>query len=124
MIEEIRAPLESICGAVDGALAASVMGFDGVPVDTYEHAPGPEDADVASLLVEYSTLLDQVKNSAQMFAAGDLEELSIRADRVTALIRPLNQEFFLVLALTSPGASGKGRYLLRMHAPKLAEFLA
>lgn len=123
MIDEIRGPLEKICGAVDGALAATVMGFDGVAVDTYEHAQAPGEAEVPSLLIEYSTLLDQVRRSAQMFAAGELEELSIRAENVTALIRPLNEEYFLALALTADSGAGKGRYLLRLHAPRLAEFL-
>lgn len=123
MIDEIRGPLESICGAVDGALAATVMGFDGVPVDTYEHARPEGDTEVNSLLIEYSSLLEQVKRSAQMFEAGALEELSIRSEHVTTLIRPLNEEFFLALALRHPGYAGKGRYLLRMHAPRLAEFL-
>ncbi len=123
MIEEIREPLETICTAVPGALAATVMGYDGVPVDTYEHQDAEGETDVSALLIEYSCLLGQVKNSAQMFAAGDLREFSISSENLTALIRPINEEFFLALALDSPSHAGKGRFLLRLHAPNLAEFL-
>lgn len=123
MIEEIHVPLEAICNAVPGALAATVMGYDGVPVDSYEHQDAEGETDVSALLIEYSCLLGQVKNSAQMFAAGDLKEFSISSDNLTALIRPINEEFILALALSSPGYSGKGRFLLRVHAPNLAEFL-
>lgn len=70
MIEEIQIPLQKICGSVDGALAATVMGFDGLPVDAYtHHEPGGE-LDISSLIIEFSSLLGQVKASAQMFAAG------------------------------------------------------
>ncbi len=123
MIDEIHKPLKAICDAVPGALGATVMGFDGVPVDSYEHREPDGETDVGALLIEYSNLLGQVKNSAQMFAAGDLEEFSIRSENLTAVIRPLNEEFFLALALCSPLHAGKGRYLLRLHAPPLAEFL-
>ena len=123
MIEEIRTPLLHLCEALDGALAASVMGFDGVPIDTYEHVPPEGEMEVPSLFVEYSTLLEQVQRSAQMFEAGRLEELAIRSQNLTALIRPLNDEYFLALALRHAGNSAKGRYLMRMHAPKLTEFL-
>lgn len=123
MIEEIHEPLQKICRAVPGALGATVMGFDGVPVDSYEHREPDGETDVGALLVEYSNLLGQVKNSAEMFAAGALEEFSIRSENLTALIRPINDEFFLALALCSPLHAGKGRYLLRLHAPELAEFL-
>ena len=124
MIEEIHGPLASICSAVDGAIAASVMGFDGLPVQDYEHAVGDDDPDISSLLVEFSTLLGQVKASGQMFAAGDLQELSIRSESVTTLIRPINAEYFMALALRPAANAGKGRYLLRVHAPKLADFLS
>jgi len=31
--------LEQICGKVDGSFAASVMGFDGIPIETHEVRP-------------------------------------------------------------------------------------
>ena len=125
MIDEIRGPLEKIHQGVDGALAITLMGMDGLPVDTlHPTASEREDMDVSSLLVEYSTLLNQVKSSAQMFAAGGLEELAIASEHLTMIIRPVNDEYFLALALT-PGANfGKGRYLLRVLAPTLAGALA
>ncbi|MCA9555307.1 MAG: hypothetical protein KC933_35065 [Myxococcales bacterium] len=124
MIEEIQIPLQKICGSVDGALAATVMGFDGLPVDAYtHHEPGGE-LDISSLIIEFSSLLGQVKASAQMFAAGGLEEFSVRSERLTTIIRPLGEEHFIALALLPAGNTGKGRYLLRIHAPELIRFLS
>lgn len=109
--------------ALDGAaLAASIMAMDGIPVDAIELDAG--DVDVSALLVEFSSLLGQVQRSAQMFAAGGLEELAIRSEHLTTIIRPINQEYLLCLALRPDANFGKGRYLLRINAPKLASALS
>lgn len=123
MVEDIRGPLEQICQRVEGVFAATVMGLDGLPVDTVRKEPSPTETDIPALLVEYSNLLGQVQKSAQMFAAGNLEELSIRSENVTTIIRTINQEYFLALALRNTGNLGKGRYLLRINAPRLASVL-
>ncbi len=123
MTDEFRIPLQSVCSTVPGALAATVMGSDGIPVETVT-AEVDADVDVSSLLIEYSALLDQIRRSAQMFAAGDLQEFSVRSEELIAIIRPINDEYFVALALRPEGSLGKGRYLLRLNAPRLAEALA
>lgn len=123
MSNEFRVPLQSICSAVPGAVAATLMGHDGIPVETVEAAPSPE-IDLSSLLVEYAALLDRIAQSAQMFAAGDLQELSIRSDNLTTIFRPLTSEYFVVLALRPEASVGKGRYLLRLNAHRLTSALA
>jgi predicted regulator of Ras-like GTPase activity (Roadblock/LC7/MglB family) len=121
MDNEFRTPLRAICTAMPGAVAATLMGSDGIPVETVQAEPN--EVDVGSLLVEYAALLDQVRRSAQMFEAGSLEELAIASEHLTTIIRPLNPEYFLALALTPAASAGKGRYLLRIHAPQLIEAL-
>ncbi|MCK6550251.1 hypothetical protein L6R52_30730 [Myxococcota bacterium] len=117
--------LRAICGSIDGAIAATLMGVDGIPVQTHLVAAEPEgELDVSSLLVEYSSLIPQVQRSAQMFAAGGLEELSITSERLVTILRPVTPEYFVALALRSCANLGKGRYLLRIHAPKLATELS
>jgi hypothetical protein len=43
---------------------------------------------------------------------------------MTTLIRLLNDEYFVVVALQPSGNIGKARYLLRISAPKLLEKLS
>ena len=50
--------LEQICGKVDGSFAASVMGFDGIPIETHESNP-PVGIELATLLVEYSGIIQE-----------------------------------------------------------------
>lgn len=122
MIDEIRGPLEAILNRVPEAYAATVMGFDGLPVDSVEKPL--DEPDVSSLLVEYSNLLKQAKTSAQMFAAGDLEELTIRSQKLTVVLRAINEEFFIAAAIPPGGKQGITRYLLKLKAPALSKVLS
>ena len=125
---DFRACLKTICTSVEGAVAATLMGVDGLPVETVEQGgalnENGDPVDVGSLLVEYSSVLGQVRRSAQVFAAGGLEEVSIRSERLTTIIRPVTDEYFLALALLPTANFGKGRYLLRLHAPGLVSDLS
>ena len=116
-----RDHLESICSAVDGAVICSVMGFDGIAIDTVERSD--LGLDLPALLVEYTTLINQVRSAAGVLQSGQVEELVISTERLTTLARPLNPDYFLLLALLPQGNWGKARYTMRITAPKVqAEF--
>lgn len=113
-----RTHLESVVNQVDGSLACSVMGFDGIAVDTHQN-----DEAVALELngswIEYANLLGQLRQAAEVLKTGDVQEVSINSERVLTLIRLVSPEYFLVLALRVDGNYGKGRYILRLTAPKI-----
>ena len=111
-----RESLEQVCD-VEGAVAASVMGYDGIAIDTL--VPGGTELDFETLMVEYAGILAQVRQAADVLQTGELEELSIATERLTAHLRPINGDYFLVLAMKPEGNLGKGRYLLRVAAPRL-----
>ena len=112
-----REHLEQICRDVDGAVACSLMGVDGIEVDT--HVADAGDLDLKSLLVEYSGVLRSAKDAAEAHAAGGVAELAIATDKLLAVVRTVSPEYFMVVALTPDGNFGKARYLLRVTAPKL-----
>ncbi len=112
-----REHLEQICRDVDGAVACSLMGVDGIEVDT--HVADVGDLDLKSLLVEYSGVLRSAKDAAEAHAAGGVAELAIATDKLHAVVRTVSPEYFMVVALTPDGNIGKARYLLRVTAPKL-----
>lgn len=114
-----RDDLEGVCGRVDGAFAASVMGFDGIPIETVEPKP-PEGVDLSSLLVEYSGILSQVRQSADALQMGKASEVSIRTEKMVAVARLLTPEYFVVVALAPEGNVGRARYELRVTGAKMA----
>jgi len=109
--------LEQVCRSVDGAVACSLMGVDGIEVDTHVADGGA--VDVKSLLVEYSGVLRSAKEAAEAHEAGGVAEIAIATDKLLAVVRTVSPEYFMVVALTPDGNFGKARYLLRVTAPKL-----
>ena len=50
---------------------------------------------------------------------GGVSEISIKAEKLTIVVRVLNSDYFLALALGPDGNFGKGRFLMRVVAPRL-----
>lgn len=119
-----RETLESICRSVDGALAASVMGYDGIAIDTHEvDASGqanPPAVNVQSALIESSNIFGQIRQAAAQLEAGGASEFSLRTEKVVAVGRAVSPDYFVVLALAPEGNVGKARYVLRIGAGQLA----
>ncbi|MCS6915320.1 MAG: hypothetical protein RMK29_18975 [Myxococcales bacterium] len=112
-----REHLQRIVEQSDGGLAGLLMGFDGIAVDSY--SKDPERLDIQTVGMEFSFILTQVRKAAEILDVGGVQEVVIRAERVTILIRVLTPEYFMALALSPQGNIGKGRYLLRVVAPRL-----
>jgi predicted regulator of Ras-like GTPase activity (Roadblock/LC7/MglB family) len=112
-----REHLEEVCRSVDGAVACSLMGVDGIEVETHVQDGG--EVDLKSLLVEYSGVLRSAREAAEAHAAGGVAELAISTEKLMAVARIVSPEYFMVVALTPEGNVGKARYLLRITAPKL-----
>ncbi len=109
--------LEETVKDVKGGRAAILMGFDGIAVDSWA---GDMESDIETIGMEFSVLLKEVRNAAQQLETGAASELTIRTDKLSTILRVVNNDYFLALAVDSEGNIGKGRYLLRMIAPKLA----
>lgn len=113
-----REHLQGVCTGVEGAVACSLMGVDGIEVET--HLLGAADEiDVKSLLIEYSSVFRNVRDAADVHQAGDVAELSINTDKLVTVARLVSPDYFMVVALKPEGNYGKARYLLRVAAPKV-----
>lgn len=114
--------LESIASQVHGAIACTMMGFDGIPIETHQvpqQAGAANELELSNAWVEYANVLSGLKTSAETLKTGAVNEIVISTDKVMTLIRMVNSEFFLVLGLLPDGNYGKGRYVLRITAPKV-----
>jgi predicted regulator of Ras-like GTPase activity (Roadblock/LC7/MglB family) len=112
-----REHLQDVCKGVDGAVACSLMGVDGIEVDTHLASEG--ELDLKSLLVEYSSVFRSAREAADVHQAGGLAEVCINTDKLVTVARLVSPDYFMVVALTPDGNYGKARYLLRITAPKV-----
>ncbi len=113
--------LKNLAESVDGALTAIIMGYDGIPIDEYFVESTPFDLQL--LTVEYANLLRDIRRTVNILENGVMEEVSIATDRLRVLVRVINEDFFLILVITTDGNYGKGRYLLSREAFKLKDEL-
>ena len=68
-------------------------------------------------------ILEQSRKAALSLEAGRTDEVALKAEKVTTIVRFLNDEYFLVLALEPEANLGRGRFLLRLAAPKVLQEL-
>jgi predicted regulator of Ras-like GTPase activity (Roadblock/LC7/MglB family) len=115
-----RENIKKLVERLDGGVAAVLMGFDGISVDSFAKA-GYDGAlpDIQTLAMEFAHLIAQARRTLQSLDAGPLEEFTLRAESLTLVVRVLNQEYFLACAVLPNGSVGKARYLMRMTAPVL-----
>jgi predicted regulator of Ras-like GTPase activity (Roadblock/LC7/MglB family) len=113
-----REDLEGICRKVEGSFTASLMGFDGIAVETHE-AKAASGIAMQDLLVEYSGIISQVRQAAETLQMGRASEVSIRTEKLVAVARPITADYFVVLTLSPQGNVGRARYELRIAGPKL-----
>ncbi len=115
--------LKLIVSTVDGAIACSVMGFDGISVETVYSKAGEGEAnslELSASWVEYANVLSQAKAAAETLKTGKVAELSVNSEKVITLMRMVTPEYFLIIGLHPTGNYGKARYVLRVTAPKVA----
>ncbi len=112
-----REHLQEICRGVDGALACSLMGMDGIEVDG--HVQADAGVDVQSMMVEMTGILRTAREAAETHQAGGLAEFSLSTDRLLTVGRLVSPDYFMVVALRPEGNAGKARYLLRVTAPRV-----
>jgi predicted regulator of Ras-like GTPase activity (Roadblock/LC7/MglB family) len=112
-----RAHLEQLVNQVEGAVASSVMGFDGIAIDT--HTTQEPGLDFTAMLIEYGNIFSRLKEAAAALEAGTISEVVVNTEKLSTIVRLLTPEYFLVLALRPGGNFGKGRYALRVAAPRV-----
>lgn len=110
--------LKRVVDNVEGGIAAVIMGLDGIPVDTY--IKQKDRVDVTTVAMEFSFILTQVRKAGDSLQVGNLEELSVKTQRLVLICRMVSAQYFVAVVIAPEGNLGKARYLARLSAPTLA----
>jgi predicted regulator of Ras-like GTPase activity (Roadblock/LC7/MglB family) len=109
--------LKALVENTDGAVACLIMDATGIALESY--AKDGASFDINTVGIEFSVVLAAVKRASEMLEAGQTREVVISTEKLTTLIRCLNETYFLALTLKPEGNLGKGRYLMRTSQGKL-----
>jgi predicted regulator of Ras-like GTPase activity (Roadblock/LC7/MglB family) len=117
---QFRENIQKLIDKLEGGIAGVLMGFDGIPLDSYAKAGfGDSLPDIQTLAAEFAHLVSQARRTVQSLDAGALAEVAIRTDTVTLVISVITPEYFLACAMLPTAIIGKARYLVKVVAPKL-----
>ena len=101
--------LEAIHGRLDDALAVSLVGSDGIAVESFASVELDLDALAAELLTQVRGMSDDHRE----LAVGPVRQFAVTTDRYTLMIGALTEDYYLLLVLGAGCGVGRARYELR-----------
>ena len=114
-----REVLQNVVDRTEGGVAGLLMGFDGIPVEHYIREGSQAPVDVETIGMEFSVILNNIRKASELLEVGGAEEISVRAEKLTTVMRLVNDEYFVAITLQPHGNFGKARFLLRTASSKL-----
>ena len=118
-----REALDQILERTEGAMAALIMGTDGISVEKVLLPEGSEaNLDIAA--AEVTTLVRNAQRAGNDTGLGNLREIVLGFDDLNLVARLFTRDYFVVLALRPEGNRGRGRFELRKAELALAREFA
>jgi predicted regulator of Ras-like GTPase activity (Roadblock/LC7/MglB family) len=108
--------LKDIAGRVPETQMLMIMGTDGIPIERLVVRPDPN---LEAVAAEYTTLLRASVSAASDTGLGDLLELSVVTEKMTALLVGITSEYFLFAGLAPGALLGRARFALRIAGLEL-----
>ena len=103
--------LEAIAVRVPETQMVMIMGTDGIPIERLVVRPDPN---LEAVAAEYTTLLRASVSAASDTGLGELLELSVVTEKMTALLVGITPEYFLFAGLAPGALLGRARFALRL----------
>jgi len=100
--------LDSIRERVDGTLAVSLIGLDGIPVDGIN--PGRVPLEV--MTAEFSSFIKSIRSSTPELNTGQVLQFSLVTEKYTAFVSAVTPEYYVVLVTAPDGNYGRARFEL------------
>ena len=110
--------LRAIAARVPETQILIVMGTDGIPIERLVLNPDPN---LEAVAAEYPSLLRASVAAAGDTGLGELRELSVVTDRMTALLVSITADYFLFAGLAPGALHGRARFALRMAGQGLQQ---
>lgn len=116
--------LQQVLERTEGSVGVLIMGTDGIAVEK-AMAVGSVNSELDdATAAEFTSLVKNAQRTGSGMNLGNLNELVIACEQTNVVIRLLNKDYFLVLAMQPNGNLGRGRYELRKAELVLAREFA
>ncbi|MBI2212770.1 MAG: hypothetical protein HYU52_03915 [Acidobacteria bacterium] len=121
MSSPFRGVLEELGTRVDGVLGVSLLGLDGIAIDSIRKR---DDVMLDSLGAELGSFVKSVRISSADLNVGSVEQFSLVTDRYITILSAVTAEYFVLLVLDRDGNFGRARYELRKLKFRLRDELS
>ena len=112
--------LRRIAQRVEGTQAVSLVGLDGIPIDSFGSSDG---LSVESVAAELGAFVKSLEGPHTSLEATEVQQLTIVTDRSTAILSRVTEEYYLLLLLGPEGSFGRARFELQKAAVALEKEL-
>lgn len=102
---------------VDGSIGAILIGVDGITVSKY--STEEEYFDIEAVGIEFSVVFNDIKNVVASINGGKSDEIVIKSEKYTIIIKTITEEYFLALVLKPNAITGKGKFWLKILSPDI-----
>ncbi|HEY6051865.1 MAG TPA: hypothetical protein VIZ58_11490 [Thermoanaerobaculia bacterium] len=105
--------LRRIAERVEGTQAVSLIGVDGIAIDSYRARNAPALEAVAAELGAFVKSSIRPKAEKTESEAGSVQQLAMVTEGSIAILSRVTEEYYLLLLLSREGNMGRGRFELR-----------
>ena len=112
--------LEGIRDRVDGTLAVSLIGLDGIAVESIDGNNVPLDV----MGAEFGGFIKTIRLSNTELNTGDVLQFSLVTERYIAFVSAVTPEYYVLLVLKPDGNYGRARFELTRAKQLLRDELA
>ncbi len=113
---EFRDVLKGLVDNVAGAVAASLVGMDGIGIDVYNTYP---ELDPTVADVEFATMLKAATRAADNLGVGEVDELILQMKEIIVIAKMIGPEYYVSVSLLRNGSIGRARVEFRKVIPWL-----
>ena len=103
-----REVLGAIADRVEGTLAVSLIGLDGIPIETVSYDSVPLDA----MGAEFGGFIKSVRVTNTELDTGEVLQFSLVTEKYIAFLSAVTSEYYVLLVLRPDGNYGRARFEL------------
>ena len=103
-----KSVLAGIRDRVEGTLAVSLIGLDGIAVETVNDQNVPLDI----LGAEFGSFVKSIRNANTELNTGDVLQFSLVTERYITFLSEVTPEYYILLVLSPGGNYGRARFEL------------
>ena len=103
-----RDVLGALQNSVEGALAVSLIGLDGIAVETINDHDVPLDV----LSAEFGSFIKSIRHANTELNTGEVLQFSLVTERYITFLSEVTPEYYILLVLRPDGNYGRARFEL------------